>query len=210
MKNVKIYQIDNIRDCKYLFRGYGESILDFNSKDYKEVYRMTVEDERDFDILNKLWNKFNLDKPSDYAGRSMSVSDVVMIDDKTYYCDNFGWAVVEKFNVDVTDNGSHYVGEKLTLSQRTGNGWIDMVKHPYEVVKIMTPNKILVRECRLIFNGPCYYDTIADDIVSDINGSTIELRWNNKRQAWISNIKESAGYPYYAKFGKWEHQPYLD
>ncbi len=66
------------------------------------------------------------------------------------------------------------VGTKLYLSQRTGNYYVDMVKTPYTVIGVSS-GKVLVQECQLIFNGPRYYDTIADDIKADPNGEVLTL-----------------------------------
>ena len=66
------------------------------------------------------------------------------------------------------------VGTKLYLSQRTGNYYVDMVKTPYTVIGVSS-GKVLVQECQLVFNGPRYYDTIADDIKADPNGEVLTL-----------------------------------
>lgn len=46
-----------------------------------------------------IFRKFNLDKPADYNGHSMSVSDVVVFDRDgyrtAYYCDRFGFREIE-------------------------------------------------------------------------------------------------------------------
>ena len=38
-----------------------------------------------------IWNKFNIDKPADFIGHSLSVSDIVSINDELFYCDSYGW-----------------------------------------------------------------------------------------------------------------------
>ena len=66
----------------------------FNFDDYKVVYEgETNLDEKldDITILENLFTKFNLNHPDDFRGHSLSVSDVVVLDDKMYYCDDFGW-----------------------------------------------------------------------------------------------------------------------
>lgn len=100
------------------------------------------------------------------------------------------------------------VGTKLYLSQRTGNYYVDMVKTPYTVIGVAS-GKVLVQECQLIFNGPRYYDTIADDIKADPNGEVLALSWAPKKERWQID-KYKTGYPSVAFFGAWEHQPYLD
>ena len=48
-----------------------------------------------------MYRKFNLDRPRDFQGRSLSVSDIVevknskTIEDGFYFCDSFGFQKVE-------------------------------------------------------------------------------------------------------------------
>lgn len=51
--------------------------------------------------LEEIYYKFNADHPANYHGRSLSVSDVVVIRkdglEKAYYCDTFGFTEVPEF-----------------------------------------------------------------------------------------------------------------
>ena len=53
------------------------------------------------EVLESLFVKFNLYFPSDYRGRSMSVSDVVVLNEsgkqQAYFCDSFGFVQVPQF-----------------------------------------------------------------------------------------------------------------
>ncbi len=69
--------------------------------EYTCVYESDIEVEEstsDFSVLNKLFETFNLNHPSDFKGHSLSVSDVVQINDINYYVDSFGF---EKLNYKV-------------------------------------------------------------------------------------------------------------
>ena len=49
-------------------------------------------------ILAYLWEKYNGIGESKYTHRSMSISDVVVLDEhtpKAYYCDSFGWKEID-------------------------------------------------------------------------------------------------------------------
>lgn len=100
------------------------------------------------------------------------------------------------------------VGEHLYLRQSTGNSWVDMVKDPYTVVNV-TPSRVVVRECKLLFKGDRYYDTVADEIEDDPNGELKVLHWAPKKGRWQVD-EYGTGYPEFAVFGEWKHQPYLD
>lgn len=98
----KIYQIADARNCDYSFCGWNEAKeRGFSINDYYEVY--SGEEEGKY-ILDKLFEKFNVNRPDDFYGHSLSVSDVVAFKkgDKWFwcYCDRFGWASI----TEIVDN----------------------------------------------------------------------------------------------------------
>jgi hypothetical protein len=42
---------------------------------------------------------FNLEHPKDFRGHSLSVSDIVQMEDEFYYCDSFGWKKIAVLGV---------------------------------------------------------------------------------------------------------------
>ena len=101
------------------------------------------------------------------------------------------------------------IGEKLYLSQRTGDYYVDMVKTPYTVVGFFM-GKVLVQEAECIFPKPRYYDTLPLEIKANPQGNIIALNWSPKHKTWQYNTISHAGYPEYAHFGNWEYFPYLN
>lgn len=97
----EIYQLDfnneSVKKYHKMFESWDILIKctnGFNLQEYKKVYEgETNLDEKfdDIDILENLFNKFNLNHPEDFRGHSLSVSDVVILGDKMYYCDSCGW-----------------------------------------------------------------------------------------------------------------------
>ena len=101
--DITIYQIDMKRDADRLaFFGLedlmelkGEAKLDDGI--YDAVYSAEVY----CDNLEDVYRMFNLNHPSDYRGRSLSVSDIVEVKSAEnvkpgfYFCDNFGFQKVE-------------------------------------------------------------------------------------------------------------------
>lgn len=65
---------------------------------YQRVYAASMEAGK---TLEDLYTQFNLFKPDDYRGRSMSTSDIVILYDKDeatpYYCDIIGFTDVSEF-----------------------------------------------------------------------------------------------------------------
>lgn len=108
----------------------------------------------------------------------------------------------------MTDKIYPKIGEHLYLRQRTGNSWVDKVKYPYTVIDV-TSSAVIVQGCKLLFNGDRYFNTIADKIEEDPEGDIKTLHWSPKHARW--QIDEyGTGYPSFAVFGEWKHQPYLD
>lgn len=51
----------------------------------------------DCNRLEDLFYKLNMDHPADYRARSLSVSDIVEMEDgKCWFCDSFGWVEVDR------------------------------------------------------------------------------------------------------------------
>lgn len=97
-----IYQIPSVRrgTPEDIYRKYCFSPLrwidEVNLKNYIQVYSDEVEYNDTVEMfLEYLFTKFNLDHPVDFGGHSMSVSDVVKVDGKYYFCDSIGWKHIE-------------------------------------------------------------------------------------------------------------------
>ena len=68
----------------------------FDISQYKKVYEGEVPEMFDLSmVLESIFEKFNLQQPSDFHGHSLSVSDVVVLDGANYYCDSYGWVKTE-------------------------------------------------------------------------------------------------------------------
>lgn len=97
-----IYQIPSIKKgtpeniyCKYSFAPL-RWIDEVNLKYYTSVYSEDVPYEKSvYMFLERLFQKFNLDRPIDFDGHSLSVSDIVKINDRYYFCDAIGWKYIK-------------------------------------------------------------------------------------------------------------------
>lgn len=77
----------------YCFMGFDIAMKqNWSIHDYVPVWRGTITSETVNGALEELFRIFNVDRPEQYCGRSLSVSDVVRLDGKYYYCDSFGWS----------------------------------------------------------------------------------------------------------------------
>lgn len=101
------------------------------------------------------------------------------------------------------------IGDKLYLSQRTGNMYVDEVKRPYTVIAV-SPKHVVVQAAKCIFPTPHYYDTMPISIEADAEGEILELNWATKKHRWQID-KYQTGYPEIAHFTEeYEYFPYLD
>ena len=99
MITFKIHQIKDIENTDYAFRGYDPK--KFNFKDYEERYEMEFEsfDEKtNLEICEVIFHIFNMRRPEDFKGHSLSMSDVVELNrngrKNFYYCDMTGFVRV--------------------------------------------------------------------------------------------------------------------
>lgn len=89
---VSIYQIRDVANTEYAFRGYDEVADKIDLADYDKVATIELPDNDDvletvFMYGNTDKSKFNEIKPM----RSISVSDIIDYDDTMYYVDSFGF-----------------------------------------------------------------------------------------------------------------------
>lgn len=93
----KIYQI-NKDHSDYLFRRYKYNGHNAKKSWYNEVYSGEIEPKGSvMATLEELFYIFNMRHPSDFRGHSLSVSDVVYLDGKYYYCDSFEYKELTNF-----------------------------------------------------------------------------------------------------------------
>lgn len=93
MQSVKIYQLKKDKEYPYLFMNYYfANQHGFSLNDYELVY-----DTERYDDYNRsdAFYEFNMNRPEDFTGHSLSVSDIVEIDGYKYYCDDVGWREVK-------------------------------------------------------------------------------------------------------------------
>lgn len=102
-KTYEIFQITDEADNKHdiIFESLNnlhKRSFPVDSRNYKSVYTGILRENED---LEDLFEKFNVDHPEDFHGRSMSVSDVIVITEdsisRAYYVDSFGFKEVPEF-----------------------------------------------------------------------------------------------------------------
>jgi len=75
--------------------------VQLNKDDYELMYEGEVGEFRGNATLEALFTQFNNDRPDDFFGHSLSVSDVIVISadgkDTAYFCDSFGFTEMPEF-----------------------------------------------------------------------------------------------------------------
>lgn len=68
----------------------------FNLNDYELVYEGEIKDNNNYsEVLENLFTKFNINRPEDFKGHSMSMSDIVVLNGQKFYCDSIGFKRVD-------------------------------------------------------------------------------------------------------------------
>ena len=96
-----IYQMDSGDEHTYQFMGMesAKSLgYTIDGKDYRMVYAATW---MPTITLDNIFERFNIDRPEDFRGHSLSVSDVIVINRgaeiTAYYVDSFGFQELPEF-----------------------------------------------------------------------------------------------------------------
>lgn len=99
MKKFKIYQLPIEHNAKYMpFDFVKDNGILPKLEDYKLVGESEVYETADAtttDLLEIIFIKLNHCHPDWFKGHSLSVSDVVELDGKFYYCDSMGYELLD-------------------------------------------------------------------------------------------------------------------
>ena len=120
----KIYQLKNSPE-NHAIRFEGYSLAEKHGEpakpeNYDLVYTGSLDEFEDENKLEAIYTKFNLDRPEDFKGHSLSVSDIIVMNNEANYVDSYGFVDVsdkfmgkEKEQINLNDY------EKISLVRRT-------------------------------------------------------------------------------------------
>lgn len=95
--NYQILQLKNVPEnhfyCFMSLDSLKKHNLEFSLDRYRVVYCDTIDTDclNIHEFLESMFTKFNINHPKDFRGHSLSVSDVVYINNGYWFCDDFGW-----------------------------------------------------------------------------------------------------------------------
>lgn len=94
LKNIRIWQLKPESDIMMKFIGYDE-MMDRFGEPSPENYNMVFDGDVGTNDLEAIYEKFNIDHPTDFKGHSLSISDVVELYDANgsefHYVDHYGF-----------------------------------------------------------------------------------------------------------------------
>lgn len=145
----QIYQLPSGDEYHYIrFEGMKQlkkNGVQLNHDDYELVYEGLVGEFKGTATLEAIYAQFNTERPVDFTGHSLSVSDVVVIETKgrqtAYYCDTIGFVEMPEFFLekeiglrDIVDrffSSDSSVIETPDGEWRIANGGYDLVAEIY-------------------------------------------------------------------------------
>jgi hypothetical protein len=96
--------IEHARDLLFMNSAYlRQQHLAVDGNNYKPVYQgdMNGDGQSTAEILESIYERFNLHHPDDFRGHSLSVSDIVVLRedgrDQAYFVDSYGFMEVPEF-----------------------------------------------------------------------------------------------------------------
>lgn len=114
VSHYKIFQLkplESIDNVRFLSLNLLKKIKpDISLNDYETVYEndYATDANNDIEMLNALFEKFNVDKPADFKGHSMSASDIIDLNGQLYYVNTFGFAQIDNHFERKTQDGILY------------------------------------------------------------------------------------------------------
>lgn len=196
MKQFKVYQLPVEHNAKFMNLEFvRENNIMPKLEDYKLVYEGEFEPQGEYSEPDQLYMKFQGEKPEGYTGHSISMSDVVEIDGKYYYCDDYGWEEIS-FQ---PQNTITFAPEDVPQEELTGSCTTQPLaelrkvsdscpskKDMFDDIKKKHPSAILLFRC-----GD-FYEAYEDDAKVCAKELGITLTKSRKDNIYM------AGFPYHA------------
>jgi hypothetical protein len=93
----KIFQMAIKSDLKFMEISEEIDSISMPEHGYKKVYEgdINIKYNSEQEILDSLFELFNIKHPNDFKGHSLSVSDLIILEDRAYYCQPMGWKEIK-------------------------------------------------------------------------------------------------------------------
>lgn len=161
-----IYQIKGGEETRNIrFEPYENLVSagekpDFNN--YAKIYTGSVSDLKGSSISEKLesaFEKFNINRPKDFTGHSLSVSDVVVMNDTPYYVDTVGFRKLNDF-IPLEVRQEHFIENltgRLNAVDCAAEPEQELAEIADEALKLNIPPEIMNEACLISENDRAEY-----------------------------------------------------
>ena len=171
----EIYQLKSTPETKGIrfepFARIAEQGLKPDFANYDKVYEgsnsmLSVSDNSTPNRLEAVYAKFNNEHPDDFRGHSLSVSDVVVMDDKPYYVDRVGFQPLQEF-VPLEVRQEKFNGdlpEMIDTLNETPNDEV-LYDIPRRALNLKIPPEVMREACDMVDNDSI--NSISDSYEKD-------------------------------------------
>ena len=159
VKTFEIYQIrrvDETRDIR--FEPYERLLkagLKPDFKIYDKVYEADISmlsGKSTGERLESAFQMFNLERPEDFKGHSLSVSDVVVLDDTAYYVDSVGFKPLKDF-IPLEIQQSRFLDTLPQTLQGIADNAAELGAVSDKALKLNIPPEIIREACDMVKGG---------------------------------------------------------
>ena len=141
MRKIRIYQLNGENEVarNLMFTSYKWAKKYLSLDLYKMVWEGEVDDES---TLDDIYHQFNVNRPADFKGHSLSISDLVEENGEYYYCDSYGWEEVtfpteeKTYCVMYTDKQS-YLDHKTIIKAKDAKAAVGMLYRFYNAANVI-------------------------------------------------------------------------
>ena len=96
----EIFQLENVEEnrARFFMSSEHQRTLGLDPREgvYKKTYAGEIDAANAIDALDKLYYEFNVNRPIDFYGHSLSVSDVVRLNGDDWYVDPFSFYCIKE------------------------------------------------------------------------------------------------------------------
>lgn len=103
MNKIGIFQVTDEKERDFAFMGLSQLKKlgkEVEKANYSQVWEGELnlsEYKNDEELCERIYSFANFQNPLGFKGRSISVSDVITVDDEAFYCDRIGFTRLNRF-----------------------------------------------------------------------------------------------------------------
>lgn len=166
-KTFEIYQIRRGEETRHIrFESYerlAKTGLKPDFKNYDKMYEADISmlsGKSTGEKLESAFYTFNMERPEDFKGHSLSVSDMVVLDDTAYYVDSVGFKPLKDF-IPLEIQQSRFLNTLPQTLQSISDNATELEAVSDKALKLNIPPEIIREACDMV-NGGESLDNMAN------------------------------------------------